>query len=284
MRVSIVIPAYNEANSISAILTELKTLPEINEIIVVDDNSHDGTTEKVTAFPDVRLIRHPYNMGNGAAVKSGIRAATGDVILLLDGDGQHPPRVIPHLLSHLEQYDMVVGARNAASEAKWHRTLANRVFNTYASYIVGYPVPDLTSGFRAIRADVARQFLYLLPNGFSYPTTLTICLFRAGYAVKYEPFVSPARVGQSKVRPFRDGPRFLLTLTRLGTLFVPLKVFIPISVLLLTLGSIYTLLTLALESRFSGFGSLIISIGVLVFVLGLISEQIALLRYADTDR
>ena len=283
-RVSVVMPAYNEEAVIDTILAQVAQLPQVDEIIVVDDGSTDRTAEKVNAHPNARLIQHPYNIGNGAAVKSGIRAATGDIILLMDCDGQHPPGDIPNLLQHMERYDMVVGARSAGTRSGWQRDLANRLFNAYASYIVGYPVPDLTSGFRAIKADVARSFVYLLPNGYSYPTTLTIALFRAGYAVKYQPFASPARVGQSKVRPLRDGLRFLLTLTRLATLFVPLKVFLPISLLFLLSGGTYTLGRLALHNRFSGFGGLIVSVGVFIFMLGLISEQIALLRYINSDR
>jgi glycosyltransferase involved in cell wall biosynthesis len=283
-RVSVVMPVYNEESVIGDILDQVAAQPLVDEIIVVDDGSTDGTTAVVRAHPAARLVAHPYNIGNGAAVKSGIRAASGDIILLMDADGQHPPAEIPNLLQHMDRYDMVVGARSAGTQARRHRTIANRLFNAYASYIVGYPVPDLTSGFRAVRAPVARSFLYLLPNGFSYPTTLTICLFRAGYAVHYQPFASPARTGSSKIRPLRDGLRFLLTLTRLATLFVPLKIFLPISLLFLLAGGTYTLGRLALVHRFSGFGGLAISIGVVLFMLGLISEQIALLRYINSDR
>jgi glycosyltransferase involved in cell wall biosynthesis len=266
------------------VLTALTRIDEVDEIIVVDDGSKDGTVSTVSSFPTVRLICHPYNIGNGAAVKSGIRAATGDVIVLLDGDGQHPPEEIPNLLQHIGQYDMVVGARSADSQAAWQRRLANRVFNWYASYIVGTSVPDLTSGFRALRAPIAHSFLYLLPNGFSYPTTLTIALFRAGYAVKYQPFASPARVGSSKIRPFSDGFRFLLTLTRLAVLFVPLKIFVPISLILSLSSGVYVLASLALDRRFSGFGGLIFTIGIFIFMLGLVSEQIALLRLVNSER
>jgi len=283
-RVSVVMPAYNEETAIGAILTSLKSIPEVDEIIVVDDGSSDRTTEVVALFPHVHLICHPYNIGNGAAVKSGIRAATGDVIVLMDADGQHPPEEIPRLIQNIGQFDMVVGARSDASQAARHRTLANRLFNGYASYIVGYRVPDLTSGFRALRAPVARGFLYLLPNGFSYPTTLTIALFRAGYAVKYHPFVSPARVGSSKIRPLQDGLRFMLTLTRLAVLFVPLKIFLPISLFLTLSSGGYVLASLLLERRFSGFGGLIFTIGIFIFMLGLMSEQIALLRLVNSER
>lgn len=283
-RVSVVIPAYNEEVVINTILTSLKNISEVDEIVVVDDGSSDRTVEIAASFPGVRLVCHPYNIGNGAAVKSGIRVATGDIIVLMDADGQHPPEEIPHLLQHVGQFDMVVGARTAASEAARHRALANGMFNWYASYIVGYRVPDLTSGFRALRTPVARSFLYLLPNGFSYPTTLTIAFFRAGYAVKYYPFVSPARVGTSKIRPLQDGLRFLLTLTRLAVLFVPLKIFIPMSLFLSLSSGGYVLASLLLERRFSGFGGLIFTIGIFVFMLGLVSEQIALLRLVNSER
>jgi len=284
MRVSVVMPVYNEEAVIDAILSQVEAQPQVDEIVAVDDGSTDGTADKIRQHTRVKLVQHPYNIGNGAAVKSGIRAAAGDIILLMDADGQHPPAEIPNLLQHMDGYDMVVGARSTGTQSQKHRHLANRFFNAYASYIVGHPVADLTSGFRAVRASIARSFLYLLPNGYSYPTTLTISLFRAGYAVKYQPFASPARTGQSKIRPLRDGIRFMLTMTRLATLFVPLKIFLPISLLFLLGGCTYTFGKLIIDSRFSGFGGLVISIGVLIFLLGLISEQIALLRYMNSDR
>jgi glycosyltransferase involved in cell wall biosynthesis len=283
-RLSIVIPAYNEEQVIGRVLDEIISLNVADEIIVVNDGSQDGTSAVVRARAQVRLVEHPYNIGNGAAVKTGVRAATGDVILLMDGDGQHPPAEIPNLLQHMGAYDMVVGARSSASEAQAHRTLANRIFNSYASYVVGRPVLDLTSGFRAIRAPLIRNFLYLLPNTFSYPTTITIALFRAGFAVKYQPFVSPARVGKSKIRPLKDGMRFLLTITRLAVLFVPLKIFLPVSLTALGFGLFYTSFVLLTQQRFSGAGGLAITVGVLTFLLGLVSEQIALLRYINSDR
>ena len=284
MRASVIIPVFNEEAVISAVLSQILTIAQIDEIIVVDDGSVDETAQVVRTFDEVKLVQHPYNIGNGAAVKTGVRSATGDVIVLMDGDGQHPPTEIPHLLSYLDRYEMVVGARSMGSDQQIHRNLANTLFNRYASYIVGYPVADLTSGFRAIRGDTIRSFLYLLPNGFSYPTTITIALFRAGYPVKYHPFVSPARVGSSKINPIRDGLRFLLTLTRLAVFFVPLKIFLPLSLIFLIPGALYTLLLLALESRFSGFGGLVTTIGILIFLLGLIAEQIAMLRYVNSDR
>lgn len=283
LRVSVVMPAYNEVEVIGSILDRVRAIKAVDEIIVVDDGSSDGTQAAVATHTDVHLVRHPYNIGNGAAVKSGIRAATGDIIILMDADGQHPPEEIPNLLQHLGEYDMVVGARSSESEAQQHRRFANSIFNWYASYVVGYPVPDLTSGFRAMRSRIAKNFVYLLPNKFSYPTTLTIAFFRAGYAVKYQPFASPARVGTSKIRPLRDGLRFLLTITRLAVLFVPLKIFLPISIFLMASGGLYVLSQLAVR-RFSGFGGLITTIGIFIFLLGLVSEQIALLRLVNSER
>jgi glycosyltransferase involved in cell wall biosynthesis len=283
MRVSVVMPAYNEAPIIGSILARLSDIQVVEEVLVVDDGSTDNTAAIAATFPKVRVIRHPYNIGNGAAVKSGIRAANGEVIVLMDADGQHPPEEVPTLLQHIGEYDMVVGARSSESDAQMYRNFGNRIFNTYASYIVGYRVPDLTSGFRALRAPIAKSFLYLLPNGFSYPTTLTISLFRAGYAVRYEPFRSPARVGKSKIRPLRDGLRFLLTLTRLAVFFVPLKIFLPLSILFLASGGGYTIGRLITARRFSGFGGLVTMIGMIIFMLGLVSEQIAMLRYINTE-
>jgi glycosyltransferase involved in cell wall biosynthesis len=279
-RVSIVMPAFNEEEVIGTIIDQLQAA-HYYEIIVVDDGSKDQTAA-VAEQHGAKVVRHPYNIGNGAAVKSGIRAAEGDIIVLMDADGQHPPSNIPRMLASIGDYDMVVGARTAESDAQMHRTIANKVFNTYASYIVGYPIPDLTSGFRVIKAPLVKKFVYLLPNGYSYPSTITIAMFRSGFRVKYEPIVSPARVGVSKVRPLRDGLRFMLTITRLGTMFVPLKIFIPASLLFFTVGVTYGAYLLMFRQRFSNMAALLITISIVIFLIGLISEQIALLRMAYT--
>lgn len=286
MTISVVIPAYNEGEVIASILDRLLLLDEINEVVVVDDGSSDNTVDVVSGYKDkgVVLVQHPYNIGNGAAVKTGVRKATGSIIVLMDADGQHPPEEIPKMLPYLDQYAMIVGARSQGTVSVWWRNLANGVFNYYASYLVGYEVPDLTSGFRVIRARHIRSFLYLFPNGFSYPTTITVSMFRSGFPVKYYDFASPARVGKSKIKIFRDGFRFLLILTRLGVFFVPLKVFLPLSAVLFFPGLIYTLLRLATVSRFSGFGSLLTLLGVLVLLLGLIAEQISMIRYMNSVR
>ena len=275
-RISIVIPAYNEQGIIGPVLDQLRG--RYHEIIVVDDGSTDGTPEEAEAH-GARVVRHPYNIGNGAAIKSGVRAATGEIIVLMDGDGQHPPADVPRLLSHLGAFDMVVGARLAGTTWQWHRKLANRVFNAYASYVVDHDVLDLTSGFRVFRAAEVRKLLYLLPNRYSSPTTLTIAMFRSGYKVHYEPIASPAREGKSsKIRPLRDGFRFLLTITRIGAFFVPMKVFLPVSLTFFSVGMVYSAYLLIVDHRFSNMAALLIMTSVMIFLIGLVAEQLALLR------
>ncbi len=276
--ISIVLPLHNEEAMIGEILTQLEAVGRYDEIIAVDDGSTDNTAAEVARHPAVRLLQHSYNIGNGGAIKTGLRHASGDIIVVMDGDGQHPVSEIPNLLQHIDRYDMVVGARTQESETNIGRDIANWFFNLYASYVVGAQVADLTSGFRAFRRDAVKPFIPILPNGFSSPTTLTIAFFRSGYTVKYQPFRAPARVGRSKIRPIRDGLRFLLTITRLAVMFVPLKVFMPISLAMMAVGGSYTVGKLAIRGAFSGFGSLIFTVGFLMLMLGLISEQIAMLR------
>jgi glycosyltransferase involved in cell wall biosynthesis len=279
--VSIVIPAYNEAGAIGPVLDQIIALDLGAEIIVVNDGSTDATSDVAGSRKGVRVIEHPYNIGNGASIKTGIRAAHGDVILMMDGDGQHKPADIPRLLGHMKRYDMVVGARTSESDAQVHRTFANQVYNTFASYIVAHKVEDLTSGFRAVRGPIARSFWYLLPNGFSYPTTLTLALFRGGFSVRYEPIVSPARTGKSKIKLVQDGPGFLLTMMRIATVFSPMKIFLPVTLALLAPGALYMTYSLAALHRFSSTSGIVILTGVFLFMLGLIAEQIALLRMSQ---
>jgi len=276
--VSIIIPVYNEATSIGGVLDEIAALPLEAEVIVIDDGSQDESAAVAGACPGVRVFQHPYNIGNGAAIKTGIWAARGRVIVMMDGDGQHQPADIPRLLAHTARYDMVVGARTPASESEQHRDLANRLYNLIATYLVGRKVEDLTSGFRAIRAPIARRFVYLLPNGFSYPTTLTLSIFRAGHSVRYEPIVALARQSRSKIRLMRDGPGFLLTMARIGTLFAPLKIFLPVAITLFVVGAGYGTFILLSRARFSQMAGVTVLAGIMLFMLGLISEQIALLR------
>jgi glycosyltransferase involved in cell wall biosynthesis len=280
--VSIVIPAHNEEAVIGQVLDQLRLLADFLEIIVVDDGSTDNTISVATEH-GAKIVRHPYNIGNGAAVKSGIREAQGDIIVLLDADGQHPPNDVLRLVSYIGDYDMVVGARTSASESTVHRNMANQVFNRYASYIIGYRIPDLTSGFRAIKAPILKRFVYLLPNGFSYPSTITIAMFQSGYRVKYEPIIAPARVGKSKIRPLKDGIAFLLKITQLAIIFVPMKIFVPISALFEITGLIYGAYLLIVFHLFSNMAALLILLGVIIFLIGLVAYQVAMLRMTGSS-
>jgi glycosyltransferase involved in cell wall biosynthesis len=279
--ISIVIPARNEAAGLRTILPKIAELLGNAEVIVVDDGSTDDSAA-VCAERKVRVVRHQYAMGNGAAIKSGARAATGEVIVFMDADGQHQPEDIPRLLDKLGQgYDMVVGARGKGSQANVHRGLANKLYNKLGSWMVGQEISDLTSGFRAVTADKFRQFLYLLPNGFSYPTTITMSFFRAGYALAYVPIHAPKRIGTSHMRLLRDGVRFLLIIFKIGTLYSPLKLFFPISMAFLAAGLGYSAYTLIALHRFTNMSALLVITAIVVFLIGLISEQITLLLYKD---
>ncbi|RME01615.1 MAG: glycosyltransferase family 2 protein [Deltaproteobacteria bacterium] len=277
-RISVVLPVYNEAENLEDLLRRLMThlLPG-DEVIVVDDCSTDASREIAARF-DVRLIEHPYNMGNGAAVKSGIRAANNEVIVMMDGDGQHDPEDIDRLLAHLPRFDMVVGARSADSQANTHRWLANRIYSLFASYVTGFPIPDLTSGFRAIKRQIARKYLYLLPNTFSYPTTLTLCLIKTGRSVKFVPIRARARKGKSKIRLLADGSRFLLIIVKIGSIFSPFKVFLPVSAFFFLLGIAYYSYTFITAHRFTNMSMLLFMTSIIVFMLGIIAEQIAQIR------
>jgi glycosyltransferase involved in cell wall biosynthesis len=282
-RVTVVLPARNESTPIGNVVMQIRAqLPEV-EVIVVDDGSTDATGEAATKS-GARVIRQPYSKGNGAAIKTGARAASGDVIVFMDADGQHDPADIPALLARLDEgYDMVVGARQAGSQASLGRGLANRFYNRLASYMTGHKVEDLTSGFRAVRAEKFREFLYLLPNGFSYPTTSTMAFFRAGYSVAYEPIHAARRIGKSHIRPLHDGLRFLLIIFKIGTLYSPLKLFAPAAALMFLLGSLWYLHTFIHFGRFTNMSALLYTGSVVVFMMGLISEQITALMYKERE-
>lgn len=284
-KLSLVIPARNEASSLASLLPALfKVLSQSVEVIVVDDGSVDETAGICAAYPVIRLA-HPYPKGNGAAIKAGARAACGDVIVFMDGDGQHRPEDIPGLLAKLEEgYDMVVGCRSFSDHAGAHRGFANSVFNYFASWMVNHPVMDLTSGFRAVRAKSFRRFLYLLPNSFSYPTTCTMSFFRAGLSVAYLPVIMPQRIGQSHIRPLRDGIRFLLIIIKIGTLYSPLKLFLPVSAAFLTTGLGYYLFTYISYNRFTNMSALLLIAGILAFLIGIVSEQVTSLNYKDSEQ
>jgi len=281
MTVSIVLPAKNESAAIGETVAGIFQHYPDAEVIVIDDGSSDNTVEIVRSA-GATVISHPYSKGNGAAIKTGARAAAGDVIVFMDGDGQHAPSDIPRLLARLDEgYDLVVGARQAGSQASIGRSLANGFYNKLATFMTGHRVEDLTSGFRAVRADKFREFLYLLPNGFSYPTTSTMAFFRAGYSVAYEPIHAAQRVGRSHIRPLSDGVRFLLIIFKIGTLYSPLKLFAPVSVLAFLIATIWYGCTLVMEGRFTNMSALLYTGSVMVFLMGLISEQITALMYKD---
>ena len=280
---SIILPAKNEALALVSLLPELRRHQPDAEIIVVNDGSTDNTVETCREH-GVKVVSHPYGMGNGSAVKSGARAATGEVLVFMDADGQHKPEDIARLLARLgDGYDMVVGARDRSSQAGAHRAVANGFYNRFSSWMVGHDIRDLTSGFRAVRAARFRKFLYLLPNGFSYPTTITMSFFRAGFGVAYVPIQAPKRIGKSHVRIMRDGVRFLLIIFKIGTLHTPLKIFLPFSIafFLLGLGNyLYTFLTV---HRFTNMSGLLLIASMTTFLMGLMSEQITSLNYKDSE-
>lgn len=280
---SIILPAKNEAAALELLLPQLRELFAKEEIIVVDDGSTDQTLA-VCEANRVRVITHPHSMGNGAAVKSGARAATGDILIFMDADGQHRPSDISVLLEKFKQgFEMVVGARTSGSQAGVHRAFANSFYNKLATWMVGQDVEDLTSGFRVVKADKFRKFLYLLPNGFSYPTTITMSFFRAGLPVAYVPIVAAKRVGKSHIRLLRDGGRFLLIIFKIGTLYSPLRLFLPISLLFFFTGLGYYLYSFLTVHRFTNMSALLFITSVLIFLIGLVSEQVTMLNYKDSD-
>jgi glycosyltransferase involved in cell wall biosynthesis len=279
---SVILPARNEALSVGQTVSAIRAQYPDAEVIVVDDGSTDATAQAAEAA-GAWVIRHPYGMGNGAAVKTGARAACGEILVFMDADGQHNPADVPRLLAKLaEGYDMVVGARDRSSQASVGRGIANRFYNRLASYMTGHQVLDLTSGFRAVRADKFREFLYLLPNGFSYPTTITMAFFRSAYPVAYVPIHAARRVGKSHLRPLSDGVRFLLIIFKIATLFSPVKLFAPVAALFFLLGIGYYGYTFATEHRFTNMSVLLLSASVIVFLIGLVSEQITALMYAKS--
>jgi glycosyltransferase involved in cell wall biosynthesis len=279
LNLSIILPAKNEAPALADLLPRLRTMHPTAEIIVVDDGSTDDTPA-ICARNSVKCLSSPYSMGNGAAIKRGARAATGEILVFMDGDGQHDPADIARLVEKLEQgYDMAVGARDWGSQAGVGRGLANTLYNWLASRMTGHEVADLTSGFRAVRAERFQEFLYLLPNGFSYPTTSTMAFFRSAYPVVYVPIKAAQRVGKSHIRPIRDGIRFLLIIFKIATLYSPLKLFVPASAMFFMLGCVNYALTFMHSGRLTNGSTLLWSAAVIVFLIGLVSEQITALTY-----
>lgn len=284
MPLSIILPARNEAPALPSLLAALREHHPDAELIVIDDGSTDATAA-IAGQAGARVIRHPHPLGNGAAVKSGARAAGGDILVFLDADGQHAPADIARLLDKLDEgYDMVVGARDAGSQASVGRRIANGFYNRFASLITGHRIPDLTSGLRVVHADKFRQFLYLLPNGFSYPTTITMAFFRCGYPVGHVPIQAAKRQGNSHIKPVRDGVRFLLIIFKVATLYSPLKLFFPVSAGFFGIGLIYYVYSYTTMGRFTNMSALLFSAAIVVFLIGLVSEQVTALNYRDSER
>lgn len=280
-RLSIILPAKNESGGLSQVLPSLREQFPDAEILVVDDGSTDSTVA-VCERTGVRVVSHRYSLGNGASIKTGAREATGDVFVFMDADNQHRAGDVHRLLEALDAgYDMAVGARDSAGQANAARLVVNTLYNRFASWMVSQRIDDLTSGFRAVRAAKFREFLTLLPNGFSYPTTVTMCFFRSGYAVKYVPVDVGARIGRSHIRPLQDGVRFVLIIFRVATLYSPLKLFLPVSLAFLLTGLGYYLYTYTSAGRFTNMSALLFINSVLVFLIGLVSEQITMLIFKN---
>jgi len=275
--VTVVIPAFNEAAAIGSVVESLRAAANWRETIVVDDGSSDQTAE-IARRAGAKVVRHPYNMGNGASVKSGIREASGSSILIMDGDGQHTAAEALRLVAHLVEYDLVVGARAANGQASAARRLGNAVLNWVAGYLTGRDIPDLTSGMRAARTSCLREFLHLLPNGFSTPSTTTLACIKAGYSVRFEPIDTNTRVGQSKIRLVSDGTSFFLILLKVITVFSPLRIFLPVSAAAFMLGAGYAVWTAFTQQHITNSSVLLILLSVVIFLVGLVSEQISLLR------
>jgi glycosyltransferase involved in cell wall biosynthesis len=274
-RVSVIIPAFNEAASLFAMIAGVKDKNFDGEVIIVNDGSNDDYGRIITQY-NIRTIHHPHNIGNGAAVKTGIRNANGELFVFMDADGQHDPADISNLLCHMDRYDMVVGARRPDQHASGGRRWMNKIYNSLASYVTGFPIQDLTSGFRAMRAETARELLPLLPNGYSWPTTSTLVLLRSGLSVKYVPInLRPRQHGRSRIRPVRDGVRFFMIIMKICTLYAPFRIFLPVSAGMFFLGLLNYAYTYVTEGRFTNMSALMFTTAVIIFMMGLISEQIS---------
>lgn len=276
--ITILLPAYNEEQSIATTIKSIRQLHPDFEILVIDDGSTDNTM-KEAMNAGANVWPHPYNIGNGAAIKTGLRIASGDWIIMMDADGQHKPEDIARLLEYREKYDMVVGARTKKSETRLHRDIANTIYNWFASYVTKFKIEDLTSGFRLVKTETVNQFIYLLPNTFSYPSTLTMAYLRSGRSVKYVPITTTVRIGKSKIKLLQDGTRFFLIITKIATLFSPFRVFLPISIGIFLLAFAYYMFTFITQGRFTNMSALLFSSSLIIFLMGLISEQISQMRY-----
>jgi glycosyltransferase involved in cell wall biosynthesis len=281
--VSVVIPAYNEAAAIADVVSAVAAAGPWHEVIVVDDGSADDTCARAYAA-GAMVVRHPYNKGNGAAVKSGIRKATGEYVLILDGDGQHQAADAHRIVARLGEYDLVVGSRPQETQATHARRAGNHLLNRFASHLTGRDIPDLTSGFRGARRECLLEFLHLLPNGFSTPTTTTLAFIKAGYNVAFEPAEARPRSGASKIRLARDGAKFFVIILKIVTIFSPLRVFLPLAAAALVVGVTYGVWNVVMHARIPNGAVLLILFSVVVFLVGLVSEQISALRFEGGGR
>jgi glycosyltransferase involved in cell wall biosynthesis len=278
-KVSVIIPVYNESKIVSSLVSKIRSLYPDFDVIVIDDGSQDDSAAEARNA-GATVYSHPYNIGNGAAIKSGIRMASGDVLVFMDGDGQHNPEDIAVLLKFIPEYDMAVGARSIRDQASLVRALGNKIYNWFASYVAKFAIQDLTSGFRAVKSKVARNFLYLLPNTYSYPTTLTLGTLRSGMSVKYVPVkIQKRKTGESNIKMVKDGVRFFMIIIRICTLYSPMRVFLPVSFVLFLFGVINYLYTFIMRSRFTNMSVFLFVAAVLIFMMSLISEQICQMRF-----
>ena len=282
-KVSVIIPAYNESKTIRQVIDNITGLSFDFEVIVVDDGSSDDTAS-IAKDAGATVYSHPYNIGNGAAVKTGIRNAGGEILVFIDADAQHDASDLGKILQYFPDYDMVVGSRSLSQHASWGRALGNKTYNWLASYVAKFSVEDLTSGFRGIKSHIARRFLYLLPNTYSYPTTLTLGLLRNGSSVKYIPInVHNRRTGKSKISPFRDAVRFLMIIIKICTLYSPLRIFLPVSFFMFLLGFSYYAYTYIAWGRFTNMSALLFTTSIVIFMMGLVSEQICQMRFDRSE-
>lgn len=276
--VTVVIPAFEEEGAVGAVVESLRASAAWHEVLVIDDGSPDGTAGTASRA-GARVIRHPYNKGNGAAVKTGIRNATGEYILIVDADGQHTAGDALRLVGFLGDYDLVIGTRGGSTQqASAARHAGNNVLNWIAAYLTGRPIPDLTSGMRAARTSGLREFLHLLPNGFSTPTTTTLAFVKAGYSVRFEPITVGPRLGKSKIKLVSDGARFFFILLKVITIFSPLKIFLPVSAAAFVLGAGYAVWTTVTRHDITDSAVLLLVLSVVIFLVGLVSEQISTMR------
>lgn len=278
-KISVIIPAYNEAGTIGTLVSSIRSLYPDADIIVINDGSSDNTAD-VAKAAGAEVYSHPYNIGNGAAIKSGIRKASGEVLVFMDGDGQHNAQDIAELLKYIPEFDMVVGARSMGDQASLGRAIANKAYNWFASYVAKFPIKDLTSGFRAVKSNIAKSFVYLLPNTYSYPATITLGVLRSGMSVKYVPIkMRKRKTGKSNIKIVHDGVRFFMIITKICTLYSPMRVFLPVSFLMFLLGVINYLYTFIMRNRFTNMSVFLFVTGIIIFMMSLISEQICQMRF-----